>query len=80
MDEIAAIVEHAHGHNMLVHLDGARIANAAAALCVTLRAFTTDVGVDVISFGGTKNGIMLGECVVVLNAEAVSGMAFLRKF
>ena len=79
VDEIAAIVEHAHGHDMLVHLDGARIANAAAALDVPLRAFTTDLGVDVVSFGGTKNGLMLGECVVVLNPDAVRGMAFLRK-
>jgi threonine aldolase len=79
VDEVAAIVEHAHGHDMLVHLDGARIANAAAALGVPLRAFTTDVGVDVVSFGGTKNGLMLGECVVVLNPEAVRGMVFLRK-
>jgi threonine aldolase len=79
VDEIAAIVEHAHRHNMLVHLDGARIANAAAALDVPLRVFTSDLGVDVVSFGGTKNGLMLGECVIVLNPEAVRGMAFLRK-
>ena len=79
VDEIAAIVEHAHGYDMLVHLDGARIANAAAALDVPLRAFTTDLGVDVVSFGGTKNGLMLGECVVILNPDAVRGMAFLRK-
>jgi threonine aldolase len=79
VDEIAAIVEHAHGHDMAVHLDGARIANAAAALGVPLGAFTADLGVDVVSFGGTKNGMMLGECVVVLNPEAVRGMAFLRK-
>jgi threonine aldolase len=79
VDEIAAIVEHAHARDMAVHLDGARIANAAAALDVPLRGFTTDLGVDVVSFGGTKNGMMLGECVVVLNPEAVRGMAFLRK-
>ena len=78
-DEVAAIVEHAHGHGLAVHLDGARIANAAAGLDVPMRAFTTDVGVDVVSFGGTKNGMMLGECVVVLNPEVVRGMTFLRK-
>ena len=61
VDEIAAIAEHAHERGMVVHLDGARIANAAATLGVPLRAFTTDVGVDVLSFGGTKNGLMLGE-------------------
>lgn len=79
VDEIAAIVEKAHALDLAVHLDGARIANAAAALDLPMRAFTTDVGVDVVSFGGTKNGMMLGECVVVLNPEAVRGMVFLRK-
>ena len=79
VEEIAAIVEHAHGLGMVVHLDGARIANAAAALEVPLRAFTTDVGVDIVSFGGTKNGLMLGEAVVVLNPDAVRGMDYLRK-
>jgi threonine aldolase len=79
VDEVAAIVEAAHARDLTVHCDGARIANAAAALDVPLRAFTTDLGVDVVSFGGTKNGMMIGECVVVLNPEAVRGMAFLRK-
>jgi threonine aldolase len=79
VDEIAAIVDCAHARALAVHLDGARIANAAAALDMPMRAFTTDVGVDVVSFGGTKNGMMLGECVVVLNPEAVRGMLFLRK-
>ena len=78
-DEIAAIVEVAHARGLTVHLDGARIANAAASLGAPLRRFTTDVGVDVVSFGGTKNGMMIGECVVVLNPEAVRGMPFLRK-
>ena len=79
VEEIAAITEHAHERGMVVHLDGARIANAAATLGVPLRAFTTDVGVDVVSFGGTKNGLMLGECIVVLNESAVRGVDFLRK-
>jgi threonine aldolase len=79
VEEIAAVAEHAHDRGMVVHLDGARIANAAASLDVPLRAFTTDVGVDVVSFGGTKNGLMLGECVVVLNPSAVRGLDFLRK-
>ena len=79
MEEIASIVEDAHGHDMLVHLDGARIANAAAALDVPLRAFTTDLGVDVVSYGGTKNGLMMGECVVVIDPGAVRGTEYLRK-
>ena len=77
--ELGAICEHAHSLGMFVHLDGARIANAAAALGVPLRAFTTDVGVDVVSLGGTKNGLLYGEGIVVLNPDAVSGVEFLRK-
>jgi threonine aldolase len=64
---------------MKVHMDGARISNAAATLGVPLRALTTDAGVDVISFGGTKNGLMFGECVVVLDPDAAPGMLYVRK-
>ncbi|MEE1755347.1 threonine aldolase family protein [Streptomyces sp. SP18CS02] len=78
-EEIRAIVEHAHGLGMKVHLDGARIANAAAALDVPMRAFTNAVGVDVLSYGGTKNGMLFGEAVVVLDPDAVSHMKHLRK-
>ncbi|MBG0816180.1 low specificity L-threonine aldolase [Planomonospora sp. ID82291] len=78
-EEIRAVCEHAHGLGMLVHLDGARITNAAAALDVPLRAFTADAGVDVLSFGGTKAGMMFGEAVVVLNPDAVRGLRYLRK-
>jgi threonine aldolase len=77
--EVAAVVEHAHERGMRVHLDGARIANAAASLGVPLRAFTTDVGVDVLSFGGTKNGLLAAEAVVVLDPDTVSGVQYLRK-
>ncbi|CAN3984341.1 threonine aldolase family protein [Kitasatospora purpeofusca] len=79
VEEIRAIVDHAHQLGMLVHVDGSRLSNAAASLGVPLRAFTTDVGVDVLSFGGTKNGLLLGECVVVLNPEKVRNIKFLRK-
>lgn len=79
VDEITALSAHAHAKGMFVHVDGARIANAAAALDVPLRAFTTDAGVDIISFGGTKNGLMYGEAIVVLNPAAVRGLPFLRK-
>ncbi|MEU5164125.1 low specificity L-threonine aldolase [Streptomyces sp. NPDC020875] len=78
-EEIRAIVEHAHERGMKVHLDGARIANAAASLDVPMRTFTNAVGVDVLSFGGTKNGMMLGEAVIVLEPDAVSHMKHLRK-
>ncbi len=79
VDELAAVVSHAHELGMVVHLDGARLANAAATLDLPLRAFTTDIGVDVLSFGGTKNGLMFGEAVVVLNPDAVGDITYLRK-
>jgi len=78
-DEIRAITDHAHSLGMTVHMDGARISNAAAALGVPLREFTTDAGIDVLSFGGTKNGVLYGEAIVVLNPDAVEGLLFLRK-
>jgi threonine aldolase len=78
-DEIRAICDHAHERGMLVHVDGSRLANAAATLGLPLRAFTTDAGVDVLSYGGTKNGLLLGEAVVVLDPERVRGLKYLRK-
>ncbi len=77
--ELRAVCEHAHSLGMVVHVDGARLSNAAAALGVGLRSLTTDVGVDVLSFGGTKNGLLAGEAVVVLDPRAVSGVDYLRK-
>jgi threonine aldolase len=79
VDEITAIADHAHQLGMNVHMDGSRLSNAAASLDMPFRAFTRDAGVDVLSFGGTKNGAMLGEAVVVLNPEASTGLKFLRK-
>lgn len=78
-DQIAAVTAHAHELGMVVHLDGARIANAAARLDLPIRAFTSDVGVDVVSFGGTKNGALAAEAVVVLDPDAAAGLRFLRK-
>jgi threonine aldolase len=78
-DEVAAVAAHAHEHGMRVHLDGARLSNAAAALGVPFREFTTDAGVDVLSLGGTKNGLLAAEAVVVLDPDAVSGVHYLRK-
>jgi threonine aldolase len=79
VDEITAITHHAHALGMLVHLDGARISNAAAALGTGFREFTTDAGVDVVSFGGTKNGAMISEAVVVLNPDIATAVNYLRK-
>lgn len=78
-EEIREICDHAHERGMKVHVDGSRLANAAASLGLPLRAFTTDAGVDLLSFGGTKNGLVFGECVVVLNPDAVRAMKHLRK-
>ncbi len=77
--EVAALCEHAHARGMVVHMDGARLSNAAAHLGVPFAEFTTEAGVDVLSFGGTKNGMMFGEAVVVLNHEAARGLPYLRK-
>ena len=77
--EIAAICEVAHAHGLLVHVDGARIANATAALGGDLRASTVDAGVDVLSFGGTKAGLMYGEAVVFLTPGLADQVAFIRK-
>lgn len=79
LDELRAITAHAHERGMLVHLDGARISNAAAALGVGFKEMTTDTGIDVLSLGGTKNGLMFGEGIVVLNPAASTGLKFLRK-
>ena len=78
-DEVRAIAEHVHAKGMKLHMDGARLANAAAHLGVPLRAFTRDAGVDILSFGGTKNGLLFGEVVVALNPEAAHGLVYLRK-
>ncbi|MEY2676092.1 MAG: hypothetical protein RL510_112, partial [Actinomycetota bacterium] len=77
--EIKAIADYCHSHNLLLHLDGARISNAAAALDVPFCEFTTDAGVDIVSFGATKIGAMAAEAVVVLNPELQDSIAFLRK-
>jgi threonine aldolase len=77
--EIRAIADHVHARGMKLHMDGARLSNAAAALGVSFREFTTDAGVDILSFGGTKNGLLYGEAIVVLNPEASNGLIYLRK-
>lgn len=77
--EIRAIADLAHERGWVLHLDGSRLANAAAALGVELRELTTDVGVDLLSLGGTKGGAMLAEAVVVLSPQRVTGATYLRK-
>ena len=80
--EVKNICETAHELGMLVHMDGARITNAAAALGATpqaLRSFTIDAGVDVLSFGGTKAGLMFGEAVVFFNTSLATRVEYIRK-
>lgn len=78
-DELRALTAHAHSLGMAVHVDGTRLANAAAASGVPLRALTTDVGVDVVSLGGTKNGLLFAEAIIVLDPDRVHGLTYLRK-
>jgi threonine aldolase len=77
--EVRAIADYVHARGMVLHMDGARISNAAAALGVSLQEFTTDAGVDILSFGGTKNGLLYGEAIVALDPSKVSGLIYLRK-
>src|SRR5271165_2420641 len=77
--EIEALARFAHERRMFLHMDGARIANAAAAQRLTLRQATRDLGVDVLSFGGTKNGLMGVEAVVFFRPELAEDFLFVRK-
>jgi threonine aldolase len=77
--ELHALARFAHERGLLLHVDGARLANAAAGLGVSLREITTDVGADAVSFGGTKNGLLAGEAVVFCDPAHAEGFAFLRK-
>jgi threonine aldolase len=79
LDEVRAIAVTTHELGMYLHMDGARICNAAASLGTDLRATTADVGVDVLSFGGTKNGLMGGEAVVFFRPELAQDTPFIRK-
>ena len=78
-EELKRLTDFAHLNGMYVHMDGARIANACAALNLSLKELTVDCGVDILSFGGTKNGLMMGECVIVFNKDLQSEARFIRK-
>lgn len=77
--EIRKIADFAHDRGMLLHMDGARIANAAVSLDLPFKAFTTDAGVDILSFGGTKNGMMFGEAICFLKPGLSSDFKYIRK-
>lgn len=79
LDEVKALATVARKHNLYLHMDGSRIANAAASLGESLRTFTRDAGVDVLSFGGTKNGMMFGEAVVFFDPALAKSFKFIRK-
>ncbi len=79
LEEIRELAELAHDCGLLLHVDGARLSNAAAALGGSLRAVSTDVGVDLLSFGGTKNGLLGAESVVLLSDQVGGGFQYLRK-
>lgn len=79
VEEVKALSIVAKKHKLLLHMDGSRIANAAFSLNKDFREFTIDAGVDVLSFGGTKNGMMFGEAVIFFDGQLSSDFAFLRK-
>lgn len=79
IEELKAISEVAKNNGLYFHMDGSRLANAAVTLNRSFREFTRDVGVDVLSFGGTKNGLMFGEAVVFFNAELAKNFMYQRK-
>ena len=77
--ELRALADFAHANNIWLHVDGARIANAAVSLNASLKEITADAGVDVLSFGGTKNGMMYGEAVVFFDKKLAGDFKYIRK-
>ena len=77
--EVKTLAGFAHKHNMLLHMDGARIANAAVSLNASFKEITKDAGVDVLSFGGAKNGMMYGEAVVFFDKQLAADFKYIRK-
>jgi threonine aldolase len=77
--QVKSLADFAHKHNMLLHMDGARIANAAVSLNASFKEITKDAGVDVLSFGGAKNGMMYGEAVVFFDKQLAADFKYIRK-
>lgn len=77
--EITALADFAHSHDMYLHIDGARLANAAAALGTSLAAISKEAGADIVSFGGAKNGMLFGEAIISFRPELTSHLRFYRK-
>jgi threonine aldolase len=78
-EEIWIIADFAHRHNMLLHIDGSRLSNAAASLSVDFKTITVDAGADLLSFGGTKNGLMCGETIVFFRPGLAHDFQYIRK-
>jgi threonine aldolase len=78
-EEIKIIADFLHKHNMYLFMDGSRLANAAATLQCSLKEITVDCGVDILSFGGTKNGLLMGESVITFRSEIAKNMKYIRK-
>jgi threonine aldolase len=78
-EEIKNIVNFAHENNMYVHMDGARIANAAVALGLPIKDFTQDLNIDILTFGGTKNRMMIGEAVIFFNHQLAQDFKYIQK-
>lgn len=79
VEEIRELANFAHDNNMLIHMDGARIANAVVALDSSFKEMVTDTGVDLLSFGGTKNGMMMGEAIISFNKDISRAFKYVRK-
>lgn len=78
-EEIKKITDFAHAHDLLVHMDGARLSNAVASLKTNLAAITKEVGIDILSFGGTKDGMMIGDAVIFFDKELSKDFPYIRK-
>lgn len=79
IEEVKAIADLLHAYNMYLHMDGARLANACAYLNCTMKQLAVDAGVDILSFGGTKNGMMMGEAVISFRPEITENLQYYRK-
>lgn len=78
-EEIKSLADFCHEHGLLLHMDGARLSNAAARLDISLKEMTADIGVDVLSFGGTKNGLLAAEAIVFFDPDLAKKTGFYRK-
>jgi threonine aldolase len=78
-DEIRALTKFAHANNAFLHMDGARLSNAAVSLDLNFSEFTKACDIDLLSFGGTKNGLIGAEAVVIFNSELAKHTPWIRK-